>query len=212
GRSAPAWRARKGWNLDTGALQARPALGDVDGDGRTDLLVGTQDGAVLAFTGTGDRATPFARAEVWDGPTWSARVAPGLGDLDGDGRPDLIVSDGNARSRAFQNTGSGWQERRSWAPDDPGSGPAGPALADGELTPEPPPSGGGGGGGGGGGSSDVVAKLMASTLGGPPPLDVTLDASASTGPNGQSLTFTWDFGDGPPSPAPAPGAGPAAAP
>src|SRR5262249_61435290 len=75
GRSAPAWRARKGWNLDTGALQARPALGDVDGDGRTDLLVGTQDGAVLAFTGTGDRPTPFARAAGWDGPPRSAPVA-----------------------------------------------------------------------------------------------------------------------------------------
>ena len=138
-RRVPAWRARKGWNLATGARQARPALGDLDDDGRTDLVVGTEDGTVLAFTGTGDGGTPFARAEGWDGPTWSARIAPAIGDVDGDGHADLIVADGNARSRAYGNTGSGWDEHRSWAPDDPGSGPAGPALADGELDPEPPP-------------------------------------------------------------------------
>ena len=58
------------------------------------------------------------------------------------------MSDGGARSRAYRNTGSGWEEQKSWAPSDPGSGPATPALWSGELTPDPTQPGGGGGGGG----------------------------------------------------------------
>ena len=126
-----------GWGLETGLRQARPTLGDVDGDGRTDLVVATESGDVLTFLGTGDRGTPLARAEAWDGPSVSSRLAPALGDLDGDGRLDLLVSDGGARSRAYRNTGSGWEEQQSWAPSDPGSGPATPALWSGELTPDP---------------------------------------------------------------------------
>ena len=89
----------------------------------------------------------------------SSRLAPALGDLDGDGRLDLLVSDGNARSRAYRNTGSGWEEQKSWAPSDPGSGPATPALWSGELTPDPTqPGGDGGGGGGGGGGAAAVTS------------------------------------------------------
>ena len=109
-RSAPKWRARRGWGLETGLRQARPTLGDVDGDGRTDLVVATESGDVLTFLGTGDRGTPLARAEAWDGPSVSSRPAPALGDLDRHCRRDLRLSDAAARPRAYRNTGSGWEE------------------------------------------------------------------------------------------------------
>ena len=113
-RTAPAWRARAAWNLDVGARRARPALGDVDGDGHLDLVVGTEHGEVLIFAGTGDREAPFVAAPAWDTPKGSSRGAPALGDLDGDARLDLVVTDGQARSRVYRNTEDGWDERRVW--------------------------------------------------------------------------------------------------
>jgi len=43
---------------------------------------------------------------------------------------------------------------------------------------------------------DPTAVIDATPLSGPPPLEVDFDARNSTDPNGQPLTFRWDFGDG----------------
>lgn len=85
---------------------------------------------------------------------------------------------------AFKNIGG--RGRPVWLPPDPGSGPAGPALADATLVPpEPPP-----------GDSHIVAHLEASTAEGGAPLRVRFDASASKAATGAPLAFAWDFGDG----------------
>jgi hypothetical protein len=51
---------------------------------------------------------------------------------------------------------------------------------------------------------DLVARLVASPPAGPSPLKVRLDASASSGPAGETLEFSWDFGDGTVGEPPAP--------
>jgi len=81
------------------------ALGDLDGDGRLDVVVANAGppgypGSVAVFLQ--DPATPGALKPAvlyrgyW-GPLWVA-----IGDLDGDGRPDLVVADGEPYIR-YQN-------------------------------------------------------------------------------------------------------------
>lgn len=75
-----------------------PAFGDVDGDGRTDLLCGTSDGTLLYFRNLGDTLPDFAPpAPNYAGIDVGDYATPQLFDLDRDGRPDLLV--GNRRGR-----------------------------------------------------------------------------------------------------------------
>jgi hypothetical protein len=90
GGRTPAWRTRPEWAIGTLGYDARPALADLDGDGRTDVLVGTRTGAVFAFSGP-----PFTRRPEWDPPRVAERVAPGLHDVAGN-----RSQDGRRRTRA----------------------------------------------------------------------------------------------------------------
>jgi len=85
------------YDLETGELAARadvpgrllaaPALGDLDGDGRLDIVAVTVEGEVLAMPAGGP---PLWRTRV-SGPP-GAQTSPVLGDLNGDGVPDVIIA------------------------------------------------------------------------------------------------------------------------
>ena len=126
-----------------GGLPAIPflkiALGDLDGDHRPELLAGGKDGTLTLF-----RMSPEGRWEElpgWmEGVRVSAFSAPALGDLDGDGRLDLLVGTGgfsslSGRVLVFRNLpGEGkprW-EPAGELPVDVGDDAA-PALADLDL-------------------------------------------------------------------------------
>lgn len=72
---------------------AVPALGDLDGNGTLDLVVGTADGSLHVYRNTGSEKAPaFERdPELLSEVDVGSRAAPALHDLDGDGTLDLIV-------------------------------------------------------------------------------------------------------------------------
>jgi hypothetical protein len=93
---------------DVGSF-ASPAIGDLDGDGDLDVLVGEDYGSLVFFDNTGSAsapafapplANPFGLADLGD------LSAPALADLDGDGDLDVVAGEEGGSSVFFGNTGS----------------------------------------------------------------------------------------------------------
>ncbi|HSM04453.1 MAG TPA: FG-GAP-like repeat-containing protein [Longimicrobiales bacterium] len=86
---------------------ATPGLGDLDGDGDLDLLVGESSGEINQFrnVGEGEPVFELVTEGAW-GIDVGRRSVPSLVDLDGDGDLDLIVGREDAGAEVFMNQGS----------------------------------------------------------------------------------------------------------
>jgi hypothetical protein len=75
----------------SGGTNVVPALGDLTGDGRPDLVLGTASGTVTLHRNTGSASSPSFAQSADTLATVDSRAAPTLHDVDGDGVLDLLL-------------------------------------------------------------------------------------------------------------------------
>jgi hypothetical protein len=103
--------------IDLGA-ETIPAFADIDGDGDLDLVVGTKiepdnpkTGGLYWFENAGSRTAPAFRLRGHLNVLSVFHQAPALGDLDGDGLPDLVVGQFQDAVAWYHNTGKSGADR-----------------------------------------------------------------------------------------------------
>ncbi len=97
-------------------IQSTPAVVDMNLDGRLDVVVGT---GAFYHTYSPDRPTHGFRIQAWDRtgnevPGWSggkalggvAPASPGVGDIAGDSRPEIVLGANDGRLHAWHLNGS----------------------------------------------------------------------------------------------------------
>ena len=93
GAEMPGWPKAK-------RVVAAPALADLDGNGRAEIVVGGLDSTITIYDGAGN---------LWSG--WPVKLGaapsctPAIGDFDGDGLPDIVVGALDGKVYAFSSGG-----------------------------------------------------------------------------------------------------------
>jgi hypothetical protein len=91
--------------LDVGSASS-PTLVDIDADGLDDLLIGSGEGKLFWFKRYGQLSSlRFEyRTDRFIALDGLFNISPTGGDLDGDGKPDLIIGDASGKLRLYRGT------------------------------------------------------------------------------------------------------------
>jgi uncharacterized protein (DUF2141 family) len=97
----------------TRGSQTTPAVGDLDGDGDLDLLIGEASGALNYYRNDGTASRPRFTlvSDEWEGIDVGRRSAPVLHDIDGDGLLDLMIGREEGGVVLYRNEGTRTQPR-----------------------------------------------------------------------------------------------------
>ena len=104
------WEVVRGYfeGVRVGAF-ASPAVGDIDMDGRPELIVGTggfssESGRVIVFRNEGTLQQPRWKKADMAGIDVGDDAAPTLIDVNGDGKPDLVIGNSAGNLFLYRNT------------------------------------------------------------------------------------------------------------
>ncbi|SEN70079.1 N-acetylmuramoyl-L-alanine amidase [Actinacidiphila rubida] len=106
GTPATPFAARVKVGAGWGTYNSLVAVGDLNGDGRGDMVARDTAGTLWLYQGTGNAAAPFA-PRVKIGAGWTIYNAmTGTGDVNGDGKPDMVARDSSGTLWLYKGTGS----------------------------------------------------------------------------------------------------------
>ncbi|WP_239696882.1 FG-GAP repeat domain-containing protein [Paenibacillus oryzisoli] len=91
---------------------AAPAVADVNGDGKLDLVLGAADGRVWLYQGRSEAALDLnGGSAIITLPNKATHAAPAVRDMNQDGRLDLVVGSSDGDLQVFtQETGGAWAD------------------------------------------------------------------------------------------------------